>query len=89
MVPLASARAEALFLEGREAEIASATAEGFSCAVAAKQRWQLPALAVWRRRAGIADADLDPALVPGPYAAMLAGRSADAVDAWQALGCSL
>jgi DNA-binding CsgD family transcriptional regulator len=87
LVPLACARAEALFLEGRENEIAGATAEEFARGVEAKQRWQLPALAIWRRRARVADPDLDPAVVCGPYQAMFGDRPADAVKAWQALGC--
>jgi DNA-binding CsgD family transcriptional regulator len=86
-VPLASACAEALWLEGRDAEVEAATAEGFARAVAAKQRWQLPALAHWRRRASVVDAELEDGLVVGPYVAMLAGRWIDAVDQWQALGC--
>jgi DNA-binding CsgD family transcriptional regulator len=85
--PLASARAEALWLEGRDGEVKAATAEGFTRAIAAKQRWQLPGLAHWRRRAGVVDAELEDGLVVGPYVAMLAGRWTDAVDQWQALGC--
>jgi DNA-binding CsgD family transcriptional regulator len=86
-VPLASARAEALWLDGRDGEVETATAEGFARAVAAKQRWQLPALAHWRRRAGVIDPELEDGFVVGPYLAMLAGRWTDAVDHWQALGC--
>jgi DNA-binding CsgD family transcriptional regulator/tetratricopeptide (TPR) repeat protein len=86
-VPLATARAEALWLEGRDGEVEAATVEGFARGVAAKQRWQLPALAHWRRRAGVVDAELEDGLVVGPYVAMLAGRWNDAVDHWQALGC--
>jgi DNA-binding CsgD family transcriptional regulator len=85
--PLASARAEALWLEGRDSEVDAATAEGFARGLAAKQRWQLPELAVWRRRAGVIDAELDPEVVSGPYEAMLAGLWADAVEQWIALGC--
>jgi DNA-binding CsgD family transcriptional regulator/tetratricopeptide (TPR) repeat protein len=87
LVPLASARAEALWLEGRAGEVEAATAEGFARGVKAKQRWQLPALAAWRRRAGIVDAPLEDGLVVGPYVAMLDGEWAEAVDAWRALGC--
>jgi DNA-binding CsgD family transcriptional regulator len=86
-VPLACARAEALWLEDRDGEVKAATTEGFARAVAAKQRWQLPELACWRRRAGVIDVELEDGLVVGPYVAMLAGRWTDAVDQWQALGC--
>ena len=86
-MPLASARAEALWLEGRDREVDAVTAEGFARGLAAKQRWQLPELAVWRQRAGVIDAELDPEVVSGPYEAMLAGRWADAVEQWMALGC--
>lgn len=87
LAPLVLARAEALWLEGRDREVEAATAAGFARAVKAKQRWQLPALAAWRRRAGIVDDPLEGGLVVCPYAAMRAGRWADAVDQWQALGC--
>jgi DNA-binding CsgD family transcriptional regulator len=86
-VPLANARAEALWLAGRDSEVKAATAEGFARAVAAKQRWQLPALAHWRRRAGVVDEPLEDGLVVGPYVTMLASRPAEAVEEWQALGC--
>ena len=86
-VPLACARAEVLWLEGRDGDVETATAEGFARAVAAKQRWQLPALAHWRRRAGVIDPELEDGLVVGPYVAMLVGRWTDAVAQWQALGC--
>ena len=85
--PLANARAEALWLAGRDGEVEAATAEGFARAVAAKQRWQLPALAHWRRRAGVVDEPLEDGLVVGPYVAMFACRPAEAVEEWQALGC--
>jgi DNA-binding SARP family transcriptional activator len=83
--PVAAARAEAAWLEGRIDDVAAETESAFTVASRRKARWMWGELACWRWRAGIADAVL--ADVPEPFALELAGEPARAAAAWAALGC--
>jgi DNA-binding CsgD family transcriptional regulator len=87
LAPVATATAEALWLEGRTAEVDAATAATMARALEREVRWVVGELALWRRRAGLRDR-LPNDAATGPYASSLAGRSAAAAESWRALGCS-
>jgi len=83
--PVAAARAEAAWLEGRTDTVAAATDEPLALAVERSSEWLVGELAVWRARAG-----LDPGVSGGaaePYALELAGAWARAAAHWLELGC--
>jgi DNA-binding CsgD family transcriptional regulator len=81
LAPGAVARAEAAFLGGDVPRAAKEVA-GIDPATLA-DRWVAGEVAVWRRR-GDAGTD-DPGELPEPFALELAGRTADAADAWSGL----
>ena len=83
--PVATARAEALWLEGREGAIPDATAPTFEIALHRRANWVIGEMACWRLRAGISEPPPDP--VPEPYALELEGRRREASEAWLRLGC--
>jgi DNA-binding CsgD family transcriptional regulator/tetratricopeptide (TPR) repeat protein len=85
LAPVAAARAEAHWLAGDDAAIDDETAAVLALAVRQRDAWRTGALAVWRRRAGLADEPVE--TVAEPYALELAGRHAQAAAAWDALGC--
>ncbi|HEV2215959.1 MAG TPA: AAA family ATPase [Candidatus Dormibacteraeota bacterium] len=84
-VPVAAARAEVAWLEGRPDEVRAETEEAFAKATRQDSWWKLGPLLLWRRRAGITDA-VDPR-VPDRFRAELDGDHARAADLWSALGC--
>jgi DNA-binding CsgD family transcriptional regulator len=55
--PVAAARAEAHWLAGRPEEIEADTAAALELARRLGDRWTVPLVAIWRRRAGLADAE--------------------------------
>ncbi len=83
--PVAAARAEAAWLEGRPEAVASETQVAFELAQRRNAPWLVGELACWRRRAGVV-VPVDVQAAP-PYALELAGRTEDAANAWAALGC--
>ena len=83
--PVATARAEALWLEGREGAIPDATAPTFEIALHRRANWVIGEMACWWLRAGISEPPPDP--VPEPYALELEGRRREASEAWLRLGC--
>ena len=85
LAPVAAARAEALWLEGRRDEVASATQVAFDLAARRDAAWEIGELACWRSRAGIREPI--PAGAAEPYALQLAGEWARAARRWTALGC--
>jgi DNA-binding CsgD family transcriptional regulator/tetratricopeptide (TPR) repeat protein len=85
--PIAAARAEVLWLEGRRDEIDAATADTLTLARARAARFAVGELALWRRRAGLRD-DIPPREADGPYVLSLDGDATGAASAWQALGCA-
>jgi DNA-binding CsgD family transcriptional regulator len=82
---IAAARAEAAWLAGRPELVGAATEDAFRAAVAARSPWPTAELALWRRRAGIAERIPGP--VSGPYALELERRPEAAADEWRASGC--
>jgi DNA-binding CsgD family transcriptional regulator/tetratricopeptide (TPR) repeat protein len=84
IVPVAVARAEAAWLEGRDDAVRELTEGAYQLALQREVARFTGELAVWRRRAGIGE----PAPVStGPHTAELAGEWARAADAWKELGC--
>jgi DNA-binding CsgD family transcriptional regulator/tetratricopeptide (TPR) repeat protein len=84
LAPVATARAEALWLEGRHGEVEDETSEVFELAVRRDSGWVVGELAWLRRLAGIRESAPGAA---GPYPAQLAGTEDAAVREWTALGC--
>jgi DNA-binding CsgD family transcriptional regulator/tetratricopeptide (TPR) repeat protein len=85
LAPVATARAEAAWLEGDRAAVAEATAGVLPLAVERGWRSLAVELVGWRRRAGL-DGEV-PAVVEERYAPKLAGEWARAAARWRALGC--
>ena len=85
IAPVALARCEAAWLEGRDDDALAETDRSWELARASGDPWLCGELADWRRRVG-GNHDLDVEL-PEPFALSLEGRFGDAADAWLALGC--
>lgn len=83
--PIAVARAEAAWLEGRPDAVRDETEAAFKRATADGSWWYLGEVSCWRRRAGVED-DVHPEL-PDRYTAELRGDFVAAAAAWTALGC--
>src|SRR5262249_42713011 len=84
IVIIAAARAEALWLEGRDAEILAETEALVERAVKANALWALGDLAYWRGQAGAEEAI--PTWDASPRPLQLSGRAAEAAERWTALG---
>jgi DNA-binding CsgD family transcriptional regulator/tetratricopeptide (TPR) repeat protein len=85
IAPVAAARAEAAWIEGRNSEVEELTQSTLELAIARDRVRAVGELAVWRRRAGIVE-EISVETVE-PYAAQLAGDWRRAADAWKKLGC--
>jgi DNA-binding CsgD family transcriptional regulator len=83
--PVAAARAEAAWLDGRGELVSDATDAAFALAQRAGDRWAIGELAYWRWRAGIEEEIA--AGAAEPYAAQIAGDWRRAADLWAELGC--
>ena len=83
--PVATARAEALWLTGRPEEIEAATDAAFALALARRHARFIGELARWRRIAGVDDGALP--VVAEPYADELRGNWKQAAAVWDRLGC--
>jgi DNA-binding CsgD family transcriptional regulator len=86
IAPVAAARAEAAWLEGRPESALAATGDAYELAQERCVPRFVGELAGWRRRAGAADPA--PAGAAEPHALELAGEWAGAAAAWRELGCS-
>ena len=84
--PVAAARAEALWLEDRGAEVDAETLPAFELARDSKVRWLVGELACWRWRAGVRE-ELAAGVAAEPYALSIAGESARAAASWTEIGC--
>jgi len=85
IAPVAAARAEAAWLEGKHEAIAAETEEALDLAIRWRSAWAIGELTYWRSRAGV-----QPQIPPGaaePYALQLAGDWAQASAAWSKIGC--
>jgi len=82
--PVAAARAEAAWLEGRHDAVERESAAAKTLALEIGEPYDLGELAVWRRRAGIEE-EIDADVAP-PYAAELAGEHERAAALWNELG---
>jgi DNA-binding CsgD family transcriptional regulator len=83
--PVAAARAEAAWLEGRTENVAATTETAFTLAKECGAPWPIGELANWRWRAGVEES-----VPPGaaqPYALQIAGEWRQAADLWLDLGC--
>jgi DNA-binding CsgD family transcriptional regulator len=83
--PVAAARAEALWLEGRRDRIGAATDAALELAVRWQSSWPLGELVCWRRRAGVAE-EIPPG-VPEPHSLQLTGDPERAAERWLELSC--
>jgi DNA-binding CsgD family transcriptional regulator/tetratricopeptide (TPR) repeat protein len=83
--PVAAARAEAAWLEGRPEGVAETTGAAFELARQRKHAWLIGELAYWRWRAGVEEET--PAGAAEPYALQIAGEWRRAADLWGELGC--
>jgi DNA-binding CsgD family transcriptional regulator len=83
--PVAVARAETAWLEGRHAEVGDVTDAALDLAVRRRSAWRIGELVAWRSRAGIGDGVA--AEARGPFVAQVAGDWLEAADEWAALGC--
>jgi DNA-binding CsgD family transcriptional regulator len=78
IVPVAAARAEAAWLEGRDDEVAAATGGAIELARRRSASWELAELVTWRRRAGIDERPRpDEPETDRPYEAALALADGD------------
>ncbi len=85
LAPVAAARAETAWLEGRHDVAAVAAEPALELALRCSASWEIGALACWRRRAGV-----DESTPPGaaePYALELAGDFTGAAELWEQIGC--
>ena len=86
LVPVAAALAETHWLIGKTDDVEPDTAAAFRLAVDRRSAWFAGELAVWRRRAGIVDGEVDVQGAP-PYEALLGGDAKGAAALWDDLGC--
>jgi DNA-binding CsgD family transcriptional regulator len=84
-VPIAVARAEAAWLEGRADAVEQETDAAYRKAVAQDAWWYMGELTCWRGRVGIKD-EAHPKL-PERHRAELRGNFQEAARLWAALGC--
>jgi DNA-binding CsgD family transcriptional regulator len=85
VAPMAAARAEAAWLEGRHDVVGDMTQNALELAIDRRSPWEMGELAFRRRRAGIQEET--PAGAAEPYAAQLSGDWARAADLWTGMGC--
>jgi DNA-binding CsgD family transcriptional regulator/tetratricopeptide (TPR) repeat protein len=83
--PVAAARAEAAWLEGKAEAIAQETEAALELAVRGHVSWSMGELAYWRRRSGI-DEEIPPGAAE-PYALQMSGNWSRAGELWAELGC--
>jgi DNA-binding CsgD family transcriptional regulator/tetratricopeptide (TPR) repeat protein len=84
IAPVAAARAEAAWLEGRLADVAAETDDALELALAHRAGWAIGEIGVWRRRAAIAE---ELPAIEGPFGRELAGDWAAASALWEGIGC--
>jgi DNA-binding CsgD family transcriptional regulator/tetratricopeptide (TPR) repeat protein len=85
MAPVAAARAEAAWLDGRHADIDEMTRATLDIALQRNASWLVGEFACWRRRAGLETRISEDGA--GPHALEVAGDGAHAAEWWERLGC--
>ena len=83
--PVAAARAEAAWLEGKAAAIGQETEAALELAVRGQVSWSVGELAYWRRRSGIGEET--PPGAAEPYALQMSGDWSRAGELWAEIGC--
>ena len=83
--PVAIARAEAAWLEGRHGDVAALTDEALALARGVRTTWFTGDLGVWRRRAGMHEEPLP--WLSEPYSLTLDGNHEAAAAWWEAHHC--
>jgi len=86
LAPVAAARAEARWLDGKPDAVGPETDQALALALEAGDAWALGELYAWRRRAGIED-QVEVAQAVAPYASELRGDWMAAAQGWAELGC--
>jgi DNA-binding CsgD family transcriptional regulator len=86
IAPVAAARAEAAWLEGRHRGVAEATDAALELALRCPAPWEIGDLASWRSRAGVS-VEMAPTAVARPFALQLSGDGAQAAELWAEIGC--
>ncbi len=81
--PVAAARAEAAWLEGRTEAVADATESALELAIRRRAGWIVGELAFWRMRAGIHD-EIAP-IATEPWASHISGDWRRAAELWSAI----
>jgi DNA-binding CsgD family transcriptional regulator/tetratricopeptide (TPR) repeat protein len=84
IAPVAAARAEVAWLEGRPAAVDEATASALDLAVRYQASWVIGELACWRWRAGVGTS-VDSAAEP--YILEMSGHWEAAAQEWECRGC--
>jgi DNA-binding CsgD family transcriptional regulator/tetratricopeptide (TPR) repeat protein len=87
LVPLAAARAEAAWIDGRPADVVTEVDRAWSAALAQPHPWALGELCWWLAVAG--ERRSAPVPVARPFARMLSGDWSGAAEEWTRLGCPL
>lgn len=85
IAPVAAARAEAAWLEGKSEAIDAATRAMFERALETRDPWTLGELAYWRWRAGCLHES--PPGAAEPYALQIAGEWQRVAELWSEIGC--
>jgi DNA-binding CsgD family transcriptional regulator/tetratricopeptide (TPR) repeat protein len=85
IAPVAAARAESFWLEGRHEAVGEATAAGLELALRRRSSWVIGELACWRWRAGVGEEIA--AGTAEPYGLQIAGEWARAAELWSGIGC--
>lgn len=85
IAPVAAARAEAAWLEGRREVVVEATEAALDLAVERQASWAIGELASWRRRAGAMQEI--PSAAAEPYALEIAADWSRAAEKWAEIGC--
>jgi DNA-binding CsgD family transcriptional regulator len=82
--PVAAARAEVAWLEGRSDQVRSETDSALELAQRRQAAWVVGELLCWRWRAGVSPSAAD---IPEPYALELSGDWSRAAESWTERGC--
>ena len=85
LAPVAAARAELAWLDGRHDAAGAEADRAFALAAQKRHPWFQGELAFWRLRAGHDPGPLD--ACAAPFRLQIEGRWQDAAAAWQAMGC--